>query len=423
MRKITAKDLRFGDIDARHEILARDEGKRQLFLDSFMAPPSFDIKNLINGEKFLIYGPKGSGKTAFLRYLQHRLAENKNSISRFIVFKDDITAQDREKLVTLSQFRIYENGESEENSFDELDCLNAWQLFIHREISHVISRSPDIVARTNEVVNYCNLLNSVFSQFKTAPFKQMLKRLTKGRLKIGGLGAELEAEAEFIDKHGNIDVSEFVRYCNEVASTFDFNFEKPGARINIFFDEVNISFVTGDDFKRNAILIRDLVAACGTMNLRFAEHGLPIYVYTAIRSEVADSVESTVRELQKWIDDKAVKIDWIIPNEDFSKQPIIGLVERRVAANEKRILDLREIPKEISLEKYFDNTISGHPFRHFLLFETWGRPRDLVRILNLMSDSLLEDGKFDHRCFRACSGKYSLGSWEEKKDELSAKYS
>ena len=53
---IEVKDLKIGTIDARQEILARDPAKRQLFMNSFYAPPSFRAENLVSGDKFIICG-------------------------------------------------------------------------------------------------------------------------------------------------------------------------------------------------------------------------------------------------------------------------------------------------------------------------------------------------------------------------------
>ncbi|PTX56474.1 hypothetical protein C8N43_1133 [Litoreibacter ponti] len=424
-KRIYSKDISFGDIDARHEILARDERKQQLFLDSFFLPPSLNIDKLRNGERFLVCGPKGSGKTACLRYLQNQLDKNKNSKSKFIVFRDDVTTQDREKIIGLSKIRLYEtqpDDESDEHDPLAMDCLSAWQLFIHREIADIISRSHDFCAKTPDVLGYIKLLNSFFSQYRTGVFKKILQSITKGRIKISGFGQGFEAEAEFIDRHGNIDVSEFVRYCNGIVTNLDFNAELSDPRINIFFDELNISFVSGLDFRQNAVLIRDLVSACGTLNSKFSEHSLPIFIYTAIRSEVADSVESSVRELKKWIDDQAEFVDWYTPRTDYNEQPILGLLNRRIAANEHRQLGLSEIPNEIEWNLYFDPKVGNIPFQNFLLFETWGRPRDLVRLFKSVTPHLEDHERFGGRSFAFGAKSYSKSCWDEKHDELNAKY-
>lgn len=417
---IEIADIKFGNIDARHEILARDPAKRRLFLDAFCVPECSQFDELLKGEKYLLVGPKGSGKTAYLRYLHHHLNERPDNLSRFIIFRDEVTSQDREKLSTLASFRLYDSAELSAEDEAVLDCVSAWQLFIHREIATIISRSSDFCAKTNEVIHYTQLLERFFSNFKTSKFKQFLKKVTKGRIKIGGLGSELEVEADFVDVHGNIDVSEFVRYCNSIVCSLDFNSELVEPRINIFFDELNISFVTGAEFKKNAVLIRDLVSACGIMNTMFAEYNIPIFIYTAIRSEVVDSVESSVRELRKWVDDKAVEINWYSHGKDYRDQPLIDLLKKRIEANEK--LANPKFSKEIVLEDYFEAPISGYPIDRFILFESWARPRDLVRLLGAAAKFVGKAKKFDSDSFFKSKPDYSRGSWEEKRDELNSKY-
>jgi energy-coupling factor transporter ATP-binding protein EcfA2 len=196
MRHIQVTDIDFGDIDARSEILARDPERRKLFLDSFYVPSTVSLHKLVAGDRYLLVGPKGSGKTAFLRYLQNHLAETTEGASRFIVFRDDVTEQDRDKLVSLSQVRIYENGSTkDEDDKDMVDCSTAWQLFIHREIAHTITKNPDLCGLTPEIGGYLKLVNQFFAGFKTHAFKRLIQRITKGKIRIAALGQGIEAEA------------------------------------------------------------------------------------------------------------------------------------------------------------------------------------------------------------------------------------
>ena len=413
---IEAAGIKFGDIDARHEILARDPSKRRLFLDAFFVPDEQQLNDMRLGEKFIIIGPKGCGKTAYLRFLHHSLDENKNSKSKFILFRDDVTSQDREKILPNSKLRLYDNGDDDENS-EFVDCVASWQLFIHREIAEILSRSA-MCAKTSDVINYIGIIERFFANNQGAKFRGLLSRIKKGRAKLGPAGMELEAE--FVDQEGNVDISEMVRYCNGVVSNLHFDSELKDSRINIFFDEINISFVSGSDFKRNAILIRDLVSACGIMNTIFAERNLPIYIYTAIRSDVVDSVEGSVRELKKWVDDKGVYLDWYTSGIDYKDQPIIQLLKKRIQANEKSLDPT--FSKEIILENYFEKKISDRPIADFLIFESWARPRDLVRLLGEAAKFVSKGSKFNANSFQKSKSTYSLGSWEEKKDELNSKY-
>lgn len=417
---IDISEIRFGDIDARHEILARDPAKRRLFLDSFTVPDKAQLSDILSGEKFVVVGPKGSGKTAYLRYVHHKLNGNENSLSRFIIFRDEVTNQDREKLSNLANFRFYESAEMGGDDEQLLDCISAWQLFIHREIADLISRSSDFCAKSSDVIEYIEVLNQFFSRFRTSKFKSLLKKISRGRMKIASAGNELEIEADFIDSHGNVDVSEFVRFCNGVVRNLDFNSLLHNPRINIFFDELNLSFVSGSDFKKNAVLIRDLISACGIMNTLFSENQIPIFVYTAIRSEVVDSVESSVRELRKWVDDKAVHLNWYSQGTTYEDQPIINLLKKRIRANEESINP--KFSREINLEDYFERKINGRPVVDFLIFESWARPRDLVRLLGSAAKFVPKGGKFNDESFFKAKSVYSSGSWEEKRDELNSKY-
>ena len=76
--KITINDLRFGDTDARSEILSRDVTKKEFFIDSFYVPAKLKVDDFIKGRKYFISGQKGTGKTALLRYINEQLDTQNN---------------------------------------------------------------------------------------------------------------------------------------------------------------------------------------------------------------------------------------------------------------------------------------------------------------------------------------------------------
>ena len=156
------------------------------------------------------------------------------------------------------------------------------------------------------------------------------------------------------------------------------------------------------------------------MNSIFAENGIPIFVYTALRSDVVDSVESSVRELRKWIDDKAVNLNWYLPSTDYSSQPIIEVLKKRILANERNADP--KFSKDIKLEDYFESKIGSRRASDFIIFESWARPRDLVRLLGSAAKYVPKGGKFNSDSFFKSRSEYSKGSWEEKRDELNSKY-
>ena len=67
------KDIYTGKLDARNEV----SNPQNNFFKSFIMPPSVNLSDLIDGDKFFIKGYKGSGKTALLYYLNNYLHDLK----------------------------------------------------------------------------------------------------------------------------------------------------------------------------------------------------------------------------------------------------------------------------------------------------------------------------------------------------------
>ena len=81
----------------------------------------------------------------------------------------------------MSNFRVYDDPTGVESDEQWVDCLSAWQIFIHREIVEAIGGTPGLCGVTPEIANYMKLVRAFFSNFKTSGFKSMLQKITKGK--------------------------------------------------------------------------------------------------------------------------------------------------------------------------------------------------------------------------------------------------
>jgi hypothetical protein len=82
--------LKFGNIDARYEVITRDPLTLEHFRESFVSPSGITIEEFLRGKRFFIYGMKGAGKTAFLRYLR-LLVEEDHCLTNFTSFSTQIS--------------------------------------------------------------------------------------------------------------------------------------------------------------------------------------------------------------------------------------------------------------------------------------------------------------------------------------------
>lgn len=76
---ITLKNLNFGEIDAKNELLKDARSKSTKFLDSYMIPSGIDFSHLESGLSYFVVGLKGTGKNSGLAILP-RIAERKRKL-------------------------------------------------------------------------------------------------------------------------------------------------------------------------------------------------------------------------------------------------------------------------------------------------------------------------------------------------------
>ncbi len=122
-KRLPLRLLRFGNIDARYEVLTRDSRTLDHFRESFVTPTGMPLEEFIKGTRFFVHGMKGAGKTAFLRYIQLKMDEDQ-CLTKFISFASEISDSERERIFKDSQIKIYE----QKNIEVSIECVNMWIL-------------------------------------------------------------------------------------------------------------------------------------------------------------------------------------------------------------------------------------------------------------------------------------------------------
>lgn len=77
-------EIKFGKIDAYNEL---QEFGEEYYISSFHLYEKYKIENFFKGENYYICGNKGTGKTAFLKYLECKLSEDAYNLVIPIRFK------------------------------------------------------------------------------------------------------------------------------------------------------------------------------------------------------------------------------------------------------------------------------------------------------------------------------------------------
>lgn len=413
---LTLKDISFGSTDAKNEVLSNTPEEIQRFLKSFVTPPALTIQKFFSRQKYYVVGLKGTGKTALLRYISHKLEEDENSASSFILFKSEVDEDLRKDFSRAARVQLVtENTEV----YDGDDYETVWRWFIYRKIAALIQDGGMNPFQDNSDLS--SFVALVSSEALTKPERSGVMRLVpnirKGSIEISKspkLGLEFDWDEQ---GRAKVNFNDLVRQADQAFQSLGAGME----RLNIFFDELELNYGTTKQYQRDARLVRDLIVSVERLNAVCKQRGFLVCFYAAVRSEVLNAVDALGKEINKPIADFGSVILWNRPGLDAAQQPLLNIVEQRInnARDEAGLVVLNSA--EV-WRMYFPARINSQKPQVYILHNSWYRPRDVVRLLLSVQDQYPDEETFILQGLEAVRKTYSSASWVELTEELKAKY-
>lgn len=410
------KDIPLGSTDAKNEVLSNSPEELAQFMSAFVTPPALTIEKYISCRKYYVVGLKGTGKTALLRYISIKLEEDENSVSIFILFKSEIDEDLRKDFSRAARVQLVSENLDE---FHGDDFETVWRWFIYRKIAEAVQKN--LVQPFQNNGSLSSFLEIVSSEALTKPEREGLMRLVpnirKGNIEISQspkLGLELDWDD---NGRAKVNFNDLVRRADQAFEALQPNL----ARLNIFFDELELNYGSNKQYQRDSRLIRDLVVSIERINAKAKSKGFPICLYAAIRSEVLGAVDSLGKEINKPIADFGSTILWNRPGLDAAQQPILTIIEQRIN-NARHKAGLSKLNSSDLWKEYFPSEIDKKKAQVYILHNSWYRPRDVVRLLLSIQDQYPNETSFILQGIEAVRKTYSTASWVEVTEELKAKY-
>lgn len=416
--KLPLKSITFGKTDAYNELL---EYGIDRFAHLFLSNNAYDIEGFINGSKYYIYGGKGTGKTAFLKYLECILAGSPENLVIPIRYKSEFDSDDKKDLLKASiTHNIHEEVIDTIDFTDTKDCIVAWQLYlISRIVKGLKNERVQIFDKSKDYSVMTQLITSIYSEQS----HRIVPKINKGHVSanlsmLKGLSAEVELEIGLEKEQKRVNYQKLAKKVIELFGTL--NKTSSLNKVWILFDELELSVHSQKMNKRDIELVRDLILAVERLNDLCRRKCYPIHIIASIRSEVINSVYSSGFEINKPIEDFGKEISWYIRGGSYSDSPLIAMVEHRIRASEEDagIYDSGDL-----WGKYFPPTINDMDSKEYILRYTWHRPRDVVRMLSIAQDSVGDAEYFSQDIFDKIMRDYSEKSWNEIAEDLSLIYS
>ena len=416
-KKIKLDDLYLGKVDAKNELLEESPDEIDNFLSSFIIPPNIIPEQFQKKKKYFISGLKGTGKTALLRYLALN-AEDDNIATEFILFKSNFDDEQRQEFARVSSNII---ADSDTSKFKEKsqDFEMIWRWFIYRNIVDISNDKNIAIFQKNEIWDSFKAVVSApnYTNEKTG-IKSIIPALKHGEIEISK-NPKLTLNLSW-DKNNKskIKFADLVRKADELFSTLD----RSENSLHIYLDELELSYETSKKYKRDVLLIRDLIVTIEKLNAISKKKDFNFCLFAAIRLEVINAIESSGKEINKPMSDFGTQIIWNQKGVNEKEQSLLHIITEKIQQSEKN-LNLNDITKDEDIwKKYFPEHINRYSPQEHILHHSWYRPRDIVRLLNIAKEQYPHKNKFSHQIFNAISKTYSTESWKEITEELKTKY-
>ena len=395
LNNMKIKDLNFGNVEGKNEF--NNEKIEDLYLDIF------DADKVIKENKYYIYGNKGTGKTSLLRYLEYKISKEKKK-TLIILFKDI-----KKNISIYSKFKKLIK--------ESLDHDMATQAFWQWLLLSIIIQENKIEVDERKLI-----FNAKDKFFKK--ISNLFMSITQGlKGKYNQSNFEVEIDVNNMNFENNTDSLE------EAGDNIDYLTDIVNNNLKddyyIFIDELETSSITSTH-REDSILIKNLINSISFLNNIHEK----LHIIVAVRTEILDNIYTIGDEINKLLESEGVEIKWIYDNYN-TQHPLIRMIIKKMRSS---MIEFSPNDEQ-TIRMSSDNTIFKRWFPEQLLNEldsrkgenakiilhnTWLKPRDLVRFMNILKDKAKESLAFKRKHYDEAVKEYSQKAWIEIKEELSA---
>lgn len=348
------------------ELEAYDEAKlNEVFFEkTFVIPNSLSIDSLKNNRKFIIVGRKGTGKTAVQMHLSDQV-KKKGYFTHHFRFFYDLRSDDYADIAKTQSEVSFTSVTNQRSLFLHYDFRDVWERVFFRKIAETLVNE----GHSNKFTDFTNPENSIFSNI----FDGITKSLTiKIQPKMGPIAAEIGVDLSKINTGNEITLKAFNKICRLLFVRHCIAFQ-----MYFFVDELVFSRLDAkeDEITLRAAMVRDLIRTIWELNTFSHQERMEFHFICSIRPEVRNLINDMDSESGKYLDGKDVELNWITASSE-GRSLIFDVLIRKVEHSGK---------KQIPFYTFFDQNIKFNAkiltVEQFLRENTWGRPRDVVRLL------------------------------------------
>ncbi|MEZ7792172.1 P-loop ATPase, Sll1717 family [Niallia circulans] len=392
--------LYIGNIDGEQES-SRDNFE-QLF---YTKNSKFD--EIMQPEKFIISGRKGTGKTILANYIVKKTNNNKNYYSR-VFKKEDFKLQ---KLIDLE----YREFQEEERSL-------FWKWFFLLQIGQVLVKEKKY---SNKVPFLAEKKLKKFIStkypddiFKLVDFNKSQSKKSTLKTAFKTKGKQLDAGAEDTTSSSkNYGQKQYYELLSQLKKLV-FDCLKKKSEVVLIYDDLDEIEERVSESPNYYKLLKSMLETIKELNIEFSKlKKTSTKIIVLLRSDIIDEIHKHSSNSNKLTTEGEVKLYWIAKNyKSPADHPLMEMVLYKI---QKSVPEYSGVDKNTLYKLLFPKNLYDKEIIDYLLNYSFGRPRDIIQYLNLIIKSNPEATHFEPNFFKECSQTYSKWFYNELENEIS----
>lgn len=410
MESIKLKDIYLGRADGLQE--SEDTNFENLFYKGN------DKYNLLidNKNKFIISGKKGTGKTILAKYFEKenervgiptKTLTKREFVLRSLIEKGKFDLREYDYGLFIEYIILIEIA--------KIILENKWKLLHIKNIFRTFKIWSNIRYLKKVVVERVSVENFSIERYKVENGNSFEREYNAG-LDYKGTKSNQKDNV----KCNQREEKEYIK--NPYYNLLD-NLKKSVVFIlqilpvNVIFDDLD---EFDDKIENNEQLIKFLIEFIETaykLNVDFKKKSKKeSRVILLVRSDVIKILNSYSTNLNKIISDSEIRLNWIKKVQITQIHPLLDMICTKIMNSNKH---LKNCTKNEIINEFFPLTINGVPFLEHMLNSSFGRPRDIINMLNIIKEEYPHATKFSAEYFKSTQQEYSNKFIDELKNELS----
>lgn len=356
----------------------------------------YDYDNIVEKAlqplRYMILGKKGAGKTLLGEYLNYKLNNSEDSISRIVSF---------------NEFRMHSLRELSAEDTPPNEFIPIWTYVILIELAKIVVINESMSGDEN----YIRLKKFIEKNYQ----KLILTQNAESDIQ------KLKTVKQNSDWIGDIINDENKSQVQENFVSFIPILEKlvlqvinlqPTFSYSLILDKIDDRFTNSPLYKNSVI---SLIKAIDNFNKNCVRNKIKAKITVLLRSDIFSLLNDT--DLNKRENSNAVKIDW----GDAAKysSPLFDLIVQKIKAS---IPELSQKSRTDIIKQFFPDSIRQSyrniPMDKFLLGRTLFRPRDVITYLGLITTKYPEANRFTAEMFLDVQLQYSEYFLREIENEM-----